>query len=186
MIVISVGSVTSIDPSHESHNAPLPYPTMHHVVTEMCTCVHISVTKWCIVGYLMHCWICEVDLLIAHKPRLFHSLFALPLQQEICLSLGLCKGTESVSDQWKIVEILTGHANPKSITAEAIPTYTHYTNQPIRGHVSRPTASPTAARLGLWSSLSITIFFLQWPVPERCVWDILWVAWLNLLCLWSR
>ena len=24
---------------------------MHHLVTEMCTCVHISVTKWCIVGY---------------------------------------------------------------------------------------------------------------------------------------
>ena len=27
------------------------YPTMHHFVTEMCTSVHISVTKWCIVGY---------------------------------------------------------------------------------------------------------------------------------------
>ena len=26
-----------------SHNAPF--------ITEMCTCVHISVTKWCIVGY---------------------------------------------------------------------------------------------------------------------------------------
>ena len=26
-------------------------PTMHHFVTEMCTHVHISVTKWCIVGY---------------------------------------------------------------------------------------------------------------------------------------
>ena len=25
---------------------------MYHIVTEMCTCVHISVTKWCIVGYL--------------------------------------------------------------------------------------------------------------------------------------
>ena len=37
---------------HKSHNAPVPYPTMHHFVTEMCTCVHISVTKWCIVGYL--------------------------------------------------------------------------------------------------------------------------------------
>ena len=24
---------------------------MHHFVTEMCTHVHISVTKWCIVGY---------------------------------------------------------------------------------------------------------------------------------------
>ena len=28
------------------------YTTMLHFVTEMCTCVHISVTKWCIVGYL--------------------------------------------------------------------------------------------------------------------------------------
>ena len=35
-----------------SHNAPVPYPTMSHFVTEMCTCVHISVSKWCIVGYL--------------------------------------------------------------------------------------------------------------------------------------
>ena len=24
---------------------------MHHYVTEMCTCVHISLTNWCIVGY---------------------------------------------------------------------------------------------------------------------------------------
>ena len=41
-----------IDPSHKSHNAPDQYPTMHHFVTEMCTHVHISVTKWCIVWYL--------------------------------------------------------------------------------------------------------------------------------------
>ena len=31
---------------HKSHKAPVPYPTMHHFVTEMCT----RVTKWCIVG----------------------------------------------------------------------------------------------------------------------------------------
>ena len=31
----------------------LPWcPTKHHFVTEMCTCVHISVTKRCIVGYV--------------------------------------------------------------------------------------------------------------------------------------
>ena len=29
---------------------------MHHFVTEMCTRVHISVTKWCIVGYLPDAW----------------------------------------------------------------------------------------------------------------------------------
>ena len=36
---------------HQFHHAPVAYPAMHHFVTEMCTCVHISVTKWCIVGY---------------------------------------------------------------------------------------------------------------------------------------
>ena len=38
-----------IDPSHKSRNVS-KHPTMHHFVTEMCTHVHISVTKWCIVG----------------------------------------------------------------------------------------------------------------------------------------
>ena len=42
----------TIDLSHKSHNAPVPYPTMHRFVTEMCKCVHIYVSKWCIVGYL--------------------------------------------------------------------------------------------------------------------------------------
>ena len=28
-----------------------PYLIMHHFVTETCTCVHISATKWCIMGY---------------------------------------------------------------------------------------------------------------------------------------
>ena len=37
-----------IDSLHKSHNAPVQYPTIHHFVKEM----HISVTKWCIVGYL--------------------------------------------------------------------------------------------------------------------------------------
>ena len=45
-----------IDLIHKSHNAPVPNPTMHHFVTEMASfCnrnVFISVTKWCIVGYL--------------------------------------------------------------------------------------------------------------------------------------
>ena len=41
-----------IDPSHKSRDTPIPYPEMHHFMTEMCTCMHISVTKWCIVGYL--------------------------------------------------------------------------------------------------------------------------------------
>ena len=43
----------------QSHNVPVPYPTTHHFVTEMCTRVYISVTKRCIVGYLsdaFHTW----------------------------------------------------------------------------------------------------------------------------------
>ena len=47
-----VTMVLQSDLLHKSHNAPVLYPTMHHFVTEMSTCVHISVTKWCIVGYL--------------------------------------------------------------------------------------------------------------------------------------
>ena len=39
------------DPSHKSHKAVDKYTTMHHFVTEMCKQVHISVTKWFIVGY---------------------------------------------------------------------------------------------------------------------------------------
>ena len=35
--------------SHKSHNTQ--YPIMHYFVTEICTYVHISVTKWCIVEY---------------------------------------------------------------------------------------------------------------------------------------
>ena len=37
--------------SHKSHNALDKYSTMHHFVAEMCTHVHISVTKWRVVGY---------------------------------------------------------------------------------------------------------------------------------------
>ena len=36
----------------KSHNAPSPYPTMHHFVAEICTCVDISVAKWRIMGHL--------------------------------------------------------------------------------------------------------------------------------------
>ena len=43
-----------IDLLHKINNAPVSYPAMHHFITEICTCVHISVTKWCIVGYPYH------------------------------------------------------------------------------------------------------------------------------------
>ena len=42
---------------HKSHNAPDRYRTMHQFVMAMCTCVHISVTKWSIVGYVYVEWI---------------------------------------------------------------------------------------------------------------------------------
>ena len=45
-------SVTRMDPFHRSHNVSDKYPTMHHFLTEICTCVHISVTKWFIVEYV--------------------------------------------------------------------------------------------------------------------------------------
>ena len=47
-----------------SHDAPVPHPIMQHFVTQMYTCVHISVTKRCIVGNLMNCGICVLDLLV--------------------------------------------------------------------------------------------------------------------------
>ena len=61
---ISLHLESSIDLSHKSQNASVPYPTLQRFVTEMCTCVHISVTNgalWDIC--LMHSWICEMDLL---------------------------------------------------------------------------------------------------------------------------
>ena len=56
----------TIDSSNKSHNAPIIYHMMHHFVTEMCT--HVMCTfllqngaLWVIC--LMHCGICEMDLL---------------------------------------------------------------------------------------------------------------------------
>ena len=47
----SLSEFLPIDPSQKLHNASVEYVTMHHFATEMCTHVHISVIKWCIVGY---------------------------------------------------------------------------------------------------------------------------------------
>ena len=49
--MINYVQIRTKDPSHKSLNALDRYPTMRHFVTEMCTHVHICVTKWCIVGY---------------------------------------------------------------------------------------------------------------------------------------
>ena len=43
-----------IDLFHKSHNASDKYRTMQHFATEMCTHVHIFVTKCCIMAYGTH------------------------------------------------------------------------------------------------------------------------------------
>ena len=50
--VVAFVSPIPKDLLHKSDNAHVPYPIMHHFVTEMCICVHISVTKWSIMGCL--------------------------------------------------------------------------------------------------------------------------------------
>ena len=91
---------------HKSHNALDKYPTMHHFVTDMCTYVHISVTKWCIVGYLsnalwdlwdwsnMHIWACHNDI------QLYNILKAtfyinLTIPHNIYLDLDVCTWSAS-------------------------------------------------------------------------------------------
>ena len=73
-----------IDKSHKSSNAPVKYPTMHHFVTEMCTRVHISVTKnvalWDMA--LLHSGICEVGLLISSETIENGSIF---VPTELCI-----------------------------------------------------------------------------------------------------
>ena len=63
--------LSSINPSHKSQNASVPYTTMQHFVTEIRTCVHISVTKWCIVGYLSDAFwdLWDGSIWISHKKR---------------------------------------------------------------------------------------------------------------------
>ena len=63
-----------IDQSHKSHNAPVPYPTIHHFVIEMCTFQLQTGALWDILAHfcykvlhcgifcLMHYGICETDL----------------------------------------------------------------------------------------------------------------------------
>ena len=51
-LLLPARAAQGINLLHKPHNAPIPYPTMHHFTTEMCTCVYISVIKWCIVVYL--------------------------------------------------------------------------------------------------------------------------------------
>ena len=60
-LVAIVGTLYSdhrhiLDPARKINNASDKYPTMHHFVTEICTRVHIYVTKRCIVGHDTSAW----------------------------------------------------------------------------------------------------------------------------------
>ena len=52
----------AIDPSHKSHNASDKYPTMHHIVTEMCTRAHFCY-KMVHCG-IWDCWIVGFVILV--------------------------------------------------------------------------------------------------------------------------
>ena len=59
--------ISSTDLLHKSHNAPVPYPTMHCFVTEICTSVHLHAiyaifscvcVVWCCVVWCGVCMCC--------------------------------------------------------------------------------------------------------------------------------
>ena len=56
-------------------------PTIYHFVTEMCTHVHVSVTKWCTVGYGTGAprdwdWEWDWDKFIQHKMTLYRCMIS--------------------------------------------------------------------------------------------------------------
>ena len=74
-LLVNVSIKMPIDFFNISHCAPAPHPTVHHFVTEMCTCVHISVANgalwiWCIVGFVRWVyWRNAVRSKLIHKAR---------------------------------------------------------------------------------------------------------------------
>ena len=60
-------SYRQFDPSHKSQNASVPYPTMHHFVTEMCKFLLQNGVLWDIC--LMHCGICEMGSLYIYMKK---------------------------------------------------------------------------------------------------------------------
>ena len=87
-----------------SHNAPVPHPTMHHSEQK---CAHFC-SEWCIVGYgtgaLWDLWDCSTDRVIFSQGWCLMSLFSSmhPLPCTLCLasaarryspqSTGKCRG----------------------------------------------------------------------------------------------
>ena len=75
---------------HKSHNAHVPYPTIHHFGTEMCAFLFQSGALWD-MGQ-MHCGICEIGLFV----RLVYSMqFSFTIQLQMAwlshpnLSIGM-------------------------------------------------------------------------------------------------
>ena len=54
---VGTNEMNSKDQLLKSHDAPVPCPTMHHFVTEICACfcykmLHYGTFVWCIVGFV--------------------------------------------------------------------------------------------------------------------------------------
>ena len=70
-----------IDLLHKGHNAPVPYPAMHHFETEICTYVHITCTKRCAVGYV---WCIEAFVKWVHCAHDMLSLSLYSIATMVC------------------------------------------------------------------------------------------------------
>ena len=124
-----------IDQSHKPHNASVPYPIMHHFVTEMCTCVHISVTKWCILGYL--------------SDALWNLWDGSIVCRQGCATLGIIIGPWK--ERWKFPPVTSAHNPLRLRQPQPISKPTNYKNvmtaifpghiPKTRGHTDRATVT---------------------------------------------
>ena len=114
---ITKGWCQPIDPSHKAHNAS-DYPTMHHFVTEMCTHVHISVTKCCIMGY--------------GTAKISSSMKAWAMSH-FTPNIGIILGMRSVSERWRynVTSSLIGWAHTQNVPCGVSDLWDH--NKILRG-----------------------------------------------------
>ena len=99
-------TVCNVDLIHKSHNAPLPYPTMHYFITEMCTCVHILLQN-CELWDMgeVHCGICEMGIL-CYNWLLQQDMALLSLQYHCCLDTS----SENVCSIFLVCAIFCSHS----------------------------------------------------------------------------
>ena len=100
----------SIDLSHKSQNASVPYPTMQHFITEMCTCVHISVIKCCIVGYLSDAFwdLWDVSILNRVKIKRISGFWMHVKYFDICTSSFNADKVRNLDDDISVLECFVG------------------------------------------------------------------------------